>query len=1017
MRSRTVARLLVLLMALGQSWDVLLAAGHAGRVTLAGRAVPGATVTATQGDRHVVTSTDGDGNYVLPDLPDGQWTVRVEMRGFTPQTKEVTVAADAMPSTFELTMLPVEDITRSTVPVPALAPLPPSATPAARAAATAAPSRTTTPAPADSSRPAPQPTRPLTQAVSSATAAAPIDEPRPPDAATGAADGFIIAGSVNNGASSPFAQSAAFGNYRPGQSRNPYRTQLMFSGTAPFLNATPYGAQEKPDATSFNMSATLAGPLQFPGITKRGPQFTLSFQRNATDNFTSLLTIVPTAAERAGDFSQSAPIIDPTTGLPFAGNQIPANRISGQAAALLDYYPLPNVDSLGRNYQTSLASSTRSSGFTFNTGRSIINNRNNVTGTTSYNRSSTHNSSLFGFSDRSIGSNLGLSGTWTNRISPFLQLRVQHSFQRSKSEGLPFFANVRNVSGDAGIIGNDQESANWGPPTLSFISGITGLSDSTFSSRRTIRNFTQVDTNWTRGRHNFQFGGTMTANDIDAITQANSRGQFLFTGSATHSDLADFLLGLPQSSSLALGNADQGFRAWSYAAYVQDDFRIKPFLTLNLGLRWEYEAPVSEILDRLVNLDIAPGFTAVTPVLASQPVGPLTGQRYPSTLVRGDIGGFQPRLSMAWRPILGSSLLVRGGYDLTRSSGIAMTLANLMSQQPPLAITGNAKATPEHPLSLADGFVASPDITQNTFAVDPDLRVPVAQNWQIFVQRDVPASMTVAASYLGTHGSNLTQQFFPNTYPAGVESPCPTCPSGFRYVTSHGSSHRDAMRLEWRRRQRNGLTASAQYTLSKATDDSSGFTDVNGASTAQNWLDLHAERGPSAFDQRHVFGAQVTYNTGVGLRGGAFLSGFKGKLVRGWTIDTRLTMGSGMPFTPIVIGPTASAPALRASLSGDSLTAPGYYANPAAYVVPAPGTFGNAGRNSARRPGTFSLDGSLQRSFPRGRLNFDLRIDATNLLNRVVATDVVYLINSPQFGLPTTFGSMRRINTRLNVRF
>jgi hypothetical protein len=421
-----------------------------------------------------------------------------------------------------------------------------------------------------------------------------------------------------------------------------------------------------------------------------------------------------------------------------------------------------------------------------------------------------------------------------------------------------------------------------------------------------------------------------------------------------------------------------------------------------------------------VNLDVAPGFLAVAPVLASEPIGSLTGRRYPSTLVRHDLDGFQPRISMAWRPILGSSLLVRAGYDRTRATGVVMTLARLMSQQPPLAVTGNAVSTPDHPLTLAEGFVASPDITQNTFAVDPDFRVPNAQNWQVYVQRDMPASMTVSASYIGTHGDHLTQQFFPNTYPSGAVNPCPSCPSGFRFVTSHGSSQKNQMVLEARRRTRNGLTASAKYTLAKATDNSSGFTDVSGASTAQNWLDLNAERGPSPFDQRHLFSTNVTYNTGVGLRGGAFLSGFKGKLIRGWTIDTRLNIGSGLPFTPLVLPSNALllTPAIRPTLTGATLDAPaGFYANPAAYMVPVAGTFGNAGRNSARGPGTFTMDGSLQRSFPRGRLNFDLRIDATNLLNRVVYTSVDNLINSPQFGLPVGVAQMRRINTRLTVRF
>ena len=135
-------------------------------------------------------------------------------------------------------------------------------------------------------------------------------------------------------------------------------------------------------------------------------------------------------------------------------------------------------------------------------------------------------------------------------------------------------------------------------------------------------------------------------------------------------------------------------------------------------------------------------------------------------------------------------------------------------------------------------------------------------------------------------------------------------------------------------------------------------------------------------------------------------------------IDTRLTMGSGMPFTPLYIPATTLTPPLRADLTGATLAAPdGYYLNPAAYSLPATGSFGSAGRNSARGPGTFTMDASLQRSFPRGRLNFDLRIDATNLLNRVVYTSVGNLLGNPQFGLPLGVAQMRRINARLGVRF
>jgi trimeric autotransporter adhesin len=1025
MRSRELACLLACLVAFGQTVS-LLAAGHSGRVTLAGRAVPGAVVTVSQGERRFTTTTDVQGNYQLPDLPDGAWTVRVEMRGFTPVTRDITVAPDATAATWELTMLPAAEIAKDTVAAPTLPP----------AATAPPPGRPTTP-PTDSQRSATAPRTPAAAtsvtpnagaprppaAANAGAAPPPPEEPRQADPSTGAADGFMIAGSVNNGASTPFALTQRFGNAVL-QGRPRYFTTVTFSGNSSALNATPYtiaATRNKPDVNSLNVTANLQGPLRIPGLIRNGPTFQASFSRTASDNASSLFGRMPTIQERAGNFGDSpTPVVDPLTGLPFPDNQIPADRISPQAAALLNYYPLPNADPQANvNYQAADARIARGYGFTFSTGRSI-NPRNQINGTTTYNRSTNTSSSLFRFRQSSESSNIGVSGTWNRRINPFFTLRVTHAFAHSSSEVTPNFANLLNVSGDAGITGNAQDPRNWGPPMLTFAGGITSLYDANYQSTDTTSNTTTADATLTRGRHNYTFGGQVRLNMLDSYAQENGRGTFFFSGAASGSALADYLLGLPQSSSVSFGNPDQGYNAWSFAAYVMDDLRLRPNLTLNLGLRWEYEPPIAEVLDRMVNLDVAPDFLAVSPVLASDPVGALTGRVYPDTLVERDILGFQPRLSMAWRPILGSSLLVRAGYDRTRSSAVAQRLANLMAQQPPLATTGNAISTPADPLHLSDGFAASPDIVQNTFAVDPDFRIAYAQNWQVYLQRDAPASLTVAASYIGTHGDRLVQQFLPNTVAPGGVNLCPTCPSGFRYVTSKGTSRRHAGRFEVRRRTRNGLTASAQYTLSKATDNSNGFGDVSGFTTAQNWLDLNAEEGPSSFDQRHLFGTQVTYNTGVGLRGGGFLNGWKGRVVRNWTIDVRMTTGSGLPLTPLYRQGTNVEAPTRAALTGVSAgdLPGGYYLNPAAYAAPAAGSFGNAGRNSGRGPQTFTLDGSLQRGFPvNPRLNMDVRIDATNLLNRVVFTGVEQNIFNPQFGLPTQAGSMRRINARVSLRF
>ncbi len=258
------------------------------------------------------------------------------------------------------------------------------------------------------------------------------------------------------------------------------------------------------------------------------------------------------------------------------------------------------------------------------------------------------------------------------------------------------------------------------------------------------------------------------------------------------------------------------------------------------------------------------------------------------------------------------------------------------------------------------------------------------------MQRDLPASLTVNATYLGTRGTNLIQEFLPNTYPAGTVNPCPTCPAGFVYLTSNGSSSRHAGQLQVRRRLRNGLTASVQYTLAKAEDDAASFQGANlsGSAFAQNWLDLDAEWGPSSFDQRHQVTASFQYTTGVGVAGGALVDGWRGALFKNWTLTGQVTTGSGLPLTPYYLAAvpgTGYTGAIRASLTGASTDAPdGYYLNSAAYTAPAPGTWGNAGRNSARGPAQFGFNAGITRTFPWGsRLNLDYRIDATNVLNTV----------------------------------
>jgi hypothetical protein len=282
----------------------------------------------------------------------------------------------------------------------------------------------------------------------------------------------------------------------------------------------------------------------------------------------------------------------------------------------------------------------------------------------------------------------------------------------------------------------------------------------------------------------------------------------------------------------------------------------------------------------------------------------------------------------------------------------------------------------------------------------------------------------MTATYLGTKGTRGMQQFLPNTYPVNAINPCPLCPSGYNYLTSNGNSTREAGQFQLRRRLHSGFASSVQYTYAKAIDDATLGGRAGGGSvlTAQNWLDLSAERGRSSFDQRHLVNIQGQYTSGSGVRGGILMTGWRGALLKGWTITSKVDVGSGLPLTPNYISPvrgTGVTGPLRPDYTGADVTAapPGLFLNPAAYVIPV-GHFGNAGRNSITGPGKFTMDASAGRNFRSSeRISIDLRIDATNVLNHVTFPNWNTTVNSSQFGLPNTANQMRTVVTNLRVRF
>ena len=969
-----------------------------GIVTFGGLPVPGVTVIASQGTRKVAVTTGPDGAYVFADLKDGSWTISVEMLCFEPEKREVTVAAGMEEGKWELKLLSLEAML-----------------------ATAEKQRVELAAAPAALVPRPQ--------------AKVGDTPKPEDesARAAAADGFLINGTQSNAATSQYSLTPAFGNTRSSKSLYTGGLAVIFDNSA--FDAAPYSLTGlntgKPSYNRVTEAFTFGGPINVLKLMPHGPNLFFAYRRTRDRNDLALAGLVPTLAERTGNLSA-----DP-------GGPATIASVNPVAAALLNYYPLPSPGLVGNtlyNYQTSTRSDDHADQVLTRLDKQVA-PKDQVYGgvQVSSNRSSV--TSLFNFDDVTDTLAVGANVNWQHRFNQRLFQNVGYNLSRLRTLVTPQYAGRVNVSGGAFIAaapavgGNLQDPRDWGPPTLVFSNGISTLTDgiSTFNRNRT--DYESYSLQWNRPHHNVTAGGDLRRQQFNVFAQADPRGTYSFTGAATGNALADFLTGTPDAASISYGNADKYLRQTVYDLFINDDWRVQPTLTVNVGLRYEYGAPLTELKGRLGNLALTP--SAATPFAAVAPVYATAPGTLPTSLVRPDRLGFEPRVGVSWRPIPGSTLVVRAGYGVYDDTSVYQASALALAQQTPLSTRLDVSNGPGCALTLANGFQNCAGITPDTFAVDSNFRVGYAQTWQLSAQRDLPGSLVGTVTYLGVKGTRGVQESLPNTYPIGAVTPTPTAPTGFVFRTSNGNSRREAAMLQLRRRLKNGFTASAQYTFSKSIDDDSVLggqgpvavgaaataATVGTASIAQDWLHLASERGLSTFDQRHLLNASAQYTSGQGLGGGTLLTGWRGLLLKEWTVVTTFVAGSGLPETPIylaVVPGTGVTGSIRASVTGAAVYAApeGRHLNPAAYVAPAAGQWGSAGRNSILGPGQFTFNASASRTFRvKDKLNLDARVDATNVLNHVTFTSWNTIVNGATFGLPVAANAQRSLQTTLRLRY
>jgi len=859
---------------------------------------------------------------------------------------------------------------------------------------------------------------------------------------------------------------------------NRIRGNLFDSYTNSAFDARPYplNTPSQPQAPFYRelFGFSLGGPLNIPKIYNGGNKtsFFVHMDINRGTSPQNLLASVPTAAERQGDFSATTivsgqgagttPVIyQPTASLgprtPFAGNMIPSAMLSQASLGLLQYIPLPNLPGQVQNYHVQFSLPTSRQMIMGRIGQQIS-AKDNLAVMYFYN--SSHTDGVTGFPNITSTTTTRMQNVSLTETHNFGAKTVNNfavNFNRARTYTTNPFSFTQNIAGNLGIQGISQNPMDWGLPTIGF-TNFSGLSNATPSLTRnqTVRLSDSVI--YSVGKHSFQLGGDFSKIQLNTLTNPEAEGAFSFTGystsdfttqgtpvSATGYDLADFLLGLPQTTSERFGIPANYLRSSRFDLYGQDDWRLTDHLTLNYGGRWEYAAPFTEKYGHLSDLELGQGFSTV---------GVVTGQNpgsLPASLLHGHFDNFAPRVGIAYRPWISHSLVVRAGYGMFYDESVYQNLVNGLVNQAPFATTSTLTTSPTQILTIENGFPAvSPGTVTNTYAVDPHFLTPYAQSWNVMIEQGLSPTYILSAAYIGTRGTHLNLLLVPNT---GTSSALP-----FEYDTSGASSLYNGLRVSLRHFSRRNFSFFLNYTYSKAEDNASSvggtastrFSRMGGPgglgggsaiaaaasplAPVQNPYDLSAEWALSGFNPTHSLRAFVRYQLPFGNRG-RFLKngGALARILSNWSVSDITSFSSGLPSTAFVAGNASNnvnglAPfgGLRADATGLPVTLPSsaqstlQYFNTAAFAVPPAGQFGNAGRNTIPGPPSINFDMALDRLITLSReknLSADIRLATSNTFNTVNFSGLSTVVNSNTFGRVTGVNSMRTMTLSLRLRF
>jgi len=801
------------------------------------------------------------------------------------------------------------------------------------------------------------------------------------------------------------------------------------------FDAKNFFAARKERLDRHQFGGTLGGP-----IVKGRTFFFASYEGQRRDEGNVVNVVVPTAAQRAGDFRGGPSIYDPLTTVgntrtPFSNNTIPQSRISPQAQFFMQYIPLPN---------TAQGTYTANPITNFDANQVTLRADQQLTARSRlFVRFSRHHSSQETPADFPALGSTGLKGPAYNlagALTSTFGSSLVHELRASRMYGE--YRSTAYFQGDgvellrqAGVRGLEavQDPAIATLPAFTF-SGYTGFSGNAGDGRPKWQNRSEYEITdsltWIKGRHILKFGGRMYRRYILFTDARTHNGSFGFTGVMTQNPaspagsgdaFADFLLGYPANSGRSNPATWWGGYGTYWHGFVQDDLKVADSLTINLGMRYEFTPWLTGYRNQAAAFDPS----RAKPIIVSSETDTidLSAQRLadvgytlfgdliqtssqaglPLNITKNDTKQIAPRLGFAWRPFADRTV-VRGGYGLFYEAEGTSGRLNFNFLPFSLSETVTAAVNTVPTRTLADFYQGVPFGTAvGTVGWSPlplEARAGRDQRWNVGFQQELFPLTTLEINYVGTSGAHQQQAENINLPPAGPGSvqtrrPYPRF-GNLSIQTQAMSSRYHALQTKLQKRLSDGFWYLVSYTYS------SSLRTVPAPEIGGNYT---YEESPAPSDTPHLF---------------AFSSGYalpfakNNRLLGGWQVQTIITFRSGLPFTP-----TISRDVANNGVGGQrpNQIGSGELAHPTidmwfdktAFTVPDPYTFGNAGAGILRTDDQWNADASLFKRFPvlAGK-TIELRVEVFNLLNSVYFAAPNTVIDTATGGRVTSTSNQAR---------